>query len=272
MGEPIDMESIVRVVDEVHPPAIVCARAGRPTVICDGIEGLLLIEGTEGWQWQKDLTTHPLHDLEELRRLLDAMAASYELEPQSRRAQAEQYVDAQRVRWIRDAEASPPPRLWGLCAPGRPRGASGPRLVLYDAQRPITSDRISAEAARLHPAAHVCFGSSWPTLVHDGVSWLMFFDWWDGWRWSLDGEDQGLVQDYLALQVILVEVAEVYAALDDGQRRRAAAFVEELSRVPLAERYRRAKEHVRRRGTLERVVPGLGGPLVAPRASSEGRG
>lgn len=72
--------------------------------------------------------------------------------------------------------------------------------------------------------------------------------------------------------MILVEVAEVYAALDDEQRRRAAAFVEELSRLPLAERYRRAKEHVQERGELERLGLGLGGPLVVPLASLEGRG
>lgn len=41
----------------------------------------------------------------------------------------------------------------------------------------VLRERLVVAACVLHPAAHVCLGSSWPTLVHDGASWLMFFDW-----------------------------------------------------------------------------------------------
>lgn len=252
--QPFDVEAIVRVVGDVHPSAIVCARAGRPTLICDGFEGLLLTEDADGWLWRKDAEDQPLQDLEELTGLLREMAKAYDLEPQFRRTQAEQFIDALRVRWIREAEAAPPPRLWGLCAPGRPRKAiSLPRVVLYDAPRPITCEQIAAEVQRLHSAAHVCFDKSWPTLVDDGISWLMFFDWWDGWRWSLDGEDQGEVLDYLGLQVVLAEVAAVYAAVDEGRRQRAVEHVRELSRLPLFERYRWTKDRARRRAETGRA-------------------
>lgn len=273
MGEPIDVESIVRVVDEVHPPALVCARVGRPTVVCDGIDGLLLVEGTDGWQWLEDATKHPLHDLEALRRLVVAMASSYALEPPSRLAQAEQYVDAQRVRWIREAEASPPPRLWGLCAPGRLR-CSSPRIrtVLYDAPEPITPEQIAAEAERMHLDAHVCTAPGQPTLVDDGVSWVMFFVRRSGWHWSLDGQDQGLVQDYLALQVILAERARVYAAVDRATWRRAVEHVLRLSQVSVVERYRWAREHAKARGGLVRTAVGLDEQTADPPGSSEGRG
>lgn len=249
-----DIDAIVRAVGDVHPSAIVCARAGRPTLICDGFEELLLIEDADGWLWRKDADYLPLRGLEGLTTLLAEMVQAYNLEPQFRRTQAEQLIDALCVRWIREAEAAPPPRLWGLCAPGRPCKASSlPHVVIYDAQRPITCEQIAAEVQRLHPSAHVCFDKSWPTLVDDGVSWLMFFDWWDGWRWSFDGEDQGEVLDYLRLQVVLAEVAAVHASADEGRRGRAAAYVRELSRLPLAERYRRAKDHARSRGEIGRA-------------------
>lgn len=242
----LDVESIVRAVGVVHPPASVCARLGRPTVIDDGFARLELRDSADGWRWRKGRKDRPLRDLQELLALLRAMADVYALEPLDRRAQAEQYVDALRVRWLQDAAAAPPPRLWGLCAPGRPPGAGGPRAVLYDAQHPITSDQIAAEVERLHPAAHVCFEKGWPTLVHDGSSWLMFFDWQSMWRWSLDGEVRGLVRDYLALQVVLAEQAAVYAALDEERRQRAVEHVGALSQLPLPERYERAREHAGR--------------------------
>lgn len=249
----VDMDSIVRTVDAVHPPAIVCARAERPTVIYDGLGGMLLVEDAGGWHWHADGTTRPLHDLVELEHRLGTMAERYEREPSPLRAQAAQSVDALRLRWIRDALAAPSPRPWGLCAPGHPRHADTlPRMVLYDVARPVTREQIAAEVERLHPAALVGSDGSWPVLVLDGVSWLLLLELEEAWHWAIDEEHHGRVHDYLALQVLLSAMAAAYAVLDEGQRRRAQAQARELSQQGLPERLVWAHRRARSRGRTGR--------------------
>lgn len=237
--QPFYIEAIVCAVGKLHPPAIVCARAGQPTVISDGFEELLL-EGADGQPLfvLEGTEKRPLRNPAELMCILDEMAKAYALEPPSRRALAEQHVDALSIRWIVDANAASSPRLWGLCAPGRPRDAGmRSRVVFYDAPHPLTQERIATEALRLHPAAYVCLDERRLPFVYDGASWLMFIDFWDSWRWSLGGEYQGEVLDFLGLQLVLAKVAAAYAAMGKQQRRRAEEHVRELSQLPLAQRY-----------------------------------
>jgi hypothetical protein len=207
-----------------------------------------------------------LEDVAHLTRILAEAAQEYARASAEQRTAAEQRVEKLCARWFEDTDDMPAPRPWGLCAPGRPLdGRRRRQLVFHDADQALSSGIIIVEAERLHPPAHVCFERGQPTLVDDGLAWLLFFDWWDGWRYSLDGGDRGRVEDHLHLQVLLAERAKAYAAASDGARLRAAAHVAELSRLPIAKRYQRAQEHAMARRA--RVGPPADDPADDPEQS-----
>ena len=267
--EPIEMAIILRQAGAVHPAAIAYGREGKPTVVDDGLARLELVQAADGWRWLRNGEEQgQLEGMDHLVRILSSMATEHMQAPAEHRAAAERRVEELRARWLDEADEMTPPRPWGMCAPGRALGS--PRrgqLVIVDADHELTAERIVMEAERMHPLAHASCEPGMPTLVDDGLSWLLFFERWDGWWYTLDGGSLDRVEDFLHLQVVLAERVEAHAAASEDERRQAAEHVAGLSRLPFTERCERSQEHAQVRGTRTTASTSLrAGPTGRPAA------
>ncbi|MCX4244194.1 hypothetical protein [Paraliomyxa miuraensis] len=243
-GEPeLEVEAILRAVGIIHAPAVVYGRVGQPMVVEDGVIRLEIVRGESGWRWCRNGQGRGrLEGLDHLTRILVAEAERYAEASPVLRGIAAQCVAERYADWLDEADDMVVPRPWGVCAPGRPGEGMRRQWVLFDADDDVTVGRIGSEAARLHPDAYVCIGQDLPVLVDDGMVSMLFLEQQDGWQYSIDGVDCGMVQDYLDLQVILVDRAMAYAAANDEERKWAARRVAELASLPFEQRRSRARE------------------------------